>query len=321
VKIVRNGESLFYEGEIAQSIAKIFNEDESHLSLDDFLNYRVIKRIPLNITYRDCNISINPPPASGGILVAFAIKLIESLITQDSGYGSDSYPDLLSRVQNMTNKARVDAIADNKSSDKLLDPDYIEIFRKEIVGKVSSFRGTTQISVADSEGNLASLTSSNGEGSGVMIPGTGIMLNNMLGEQDLNPGGFHSWKPNQRLTSMMAPGILKMKDDTAIVFGSGGSNRIRTAILQVLINLIDFKMPLNEAINEPRIHFEDGKLNAETGFDSDQIAGLEKRYSAVKIWKEKSLFFGGVHCVSRSSAGEFSGSGDVRRGGYSLVVD
>jgi len=320
-RLTLHGEDYFYEGEIAQSISKIFSGDGGgHLSPGGLRNYQVIKRKPLAFTYRDCAVSINPPPASGGILVAFALKLLESLKAGLPPFGSETYPDLLSQVQHMTNKARVDALAADQPAGKLLDPAYLEQYRKEIAGRMPFNRGTTQISIADSAGNLASLTSSNGEGCGVMIPGTGIMLNNMLGEQDLNPGGFHTWEPNQRLTSMMAPGILKMKDNTDIVFGSGGSNRIRTAILQVLINLIDFNMPLDKAVDSPRIHFEDGQLNAETGFDSNQLSGLEKRCPAIKIWKGKSLFFGGVHCLSRSPRG-FTGSGDARRGGYSLVAE
>jgi gamma-glutamyltranspeptidase / glutathione hydrolase len=318
--LVKNGEDFFYDGDIARSISKIFSDEGGHLTRDDLRNYRIIKREPLKFTYRDGAVSINPPPASGGILVAFALKLLERVKADVPPFGSETYPDLLSQVQHMTNKARVDALAADQPAVKLLDPAYLERYRKEIAGRTAFYRGTTQISIEDSSGNLASLTSSNGEGCGVLIPGTGIMLNNMLGEQDLNPGGFHSWRPNQRLTSMMAPGILKMKGNTNIVFGSGGSNRIRTAILQVLINLVDFKMPLEEAVNSPRIHFEDGKLNAETGFAAEQITRLKKRCPEVKIWKEKSLFFGGVHCVSRGPRG-FKGSGDVRRGGISLVID
>ena len=147
-----------------------------------------------------------------------------------------------------------------------------------------------------------------------MIPGTGVMLNNMLGEEDLNPGGFHNWTPNQRVSSMMAPGILKLADGRDVVFGSGGSNRIRTAILQLLINLADYKMTLSEAVNSPRLHFESGQLNAEKGFDIEHFRALRHQYANQKIWKKRALFFGGAHSVSRGPGG-FEGAGDVRRGG------
>ncbi|CAN5187472.1 hypothetical protein BH23BAC3_BH23BAC3_08470 [soil metagenome] len=248
---------------------------------------------------------------------------MQSLCSKSVQFGSEKYLNLLAQVQNMTDKARIDAFIENpeeKVEQKLLDPAYLEMYKKEIINRTSSYRGTTQISIVDSDGNMASMTSSNGEGSGVMIPGTGIMLNNMLGEKDLNPGGFHRWQPDQRVTSMMAPGILKMTNGTCVVFGSGGSNRIRTAILQVLLNLIDFEMSLEQAVSSPRIHFEDGQLNAEIGFDPDQLSKLADHYSDVKIWKEKSLFFGGAHSAGMGPDG-FTGAGDVRRGGVSLVVE
>lgn len=321
-QLAENGESMFYEGEIAGSVARICRDNGGHLTTGDLQNYRVFKKEPLKVSYRNHHISINPPPASGGILIAFALRLMESMDTEPFQFGTDPWLDLLVYVQKMTNKARVDSFADHPSDDpvqKLLDPDYLEIYRKEIRTRAASFRGTTQISVADRDGNMASLTSSNGEGSGVMIPGTGVMLNNMLGEKDLNPGGFHNWRTDERVTSMMAPGIMKMKDNTRVVFGSGGSNRIRTAILQVLLNLADFDMPLKQAVDSPRIHFEDDQLNVENGFSADQLVNLAEDYLNHKIWKEKSLFFGGAHSVSYGPKG-FSGAGDIRRGGVSVIV-
>ncbi len=322
-QLTQTGVSFFYSGDIAGSIDQIFQDHGGHLSADDLRKYRVIKRKPLNFNYRGHEIAINPPPGSGGILIGFALKLMQSLGTKSEQFGSEKYLHMLVQVQNMTNKARVDAFIENPEEEmvqKLLDPKYLEIYEKVIIDRTSSFRGTTQISIADSDGNMASMTSSNGEGSGVMIPGTGIMLNNMLGEKDLNPGGFHRWQPDQRVTSMMAPGVLKMTNGTSVVFGSGGSNRIRTAILQVLLNLIDFEMSLEQAVSSPRIHFEEDQLNVEIGFDPDQLKKLTDHYSDFKIWKEKSLFFGGAHCVSSGPNG-LTGAGDVRRGGVSLIVE
>ena len=117
-------------------------------------------------------------------------------------------------------------------------------------------RGTTHISVADAGGNLASLTLSNGEGSSYVLPGSGIMLNNMLGEEDLNPGGFHRLPAGVRLASMMTPTIARLSDGGQIALGSGGSNRIRSAILQVLLNVLEFDMDLEQAVNAPRLHLE-----------------------------------------------------------------
>ena len=321
-QLMLDGENLFYDGEIADSISQICREKGGYLTRKDFENYRVIKRDPFKISYRGHDIAINPPPSSGGILVAFALKLMEFTDNRKLKSKDSAWLNTFLQIQEMTNRARIDAFVENPSDDpalKLLDPDYIEIFKKEIRKRAASFRGTTQISVADKDGNMASMTTSNGEGSGVMIPGTGFMFNNMLGEEDLNPGGFHAWKPNERMTSMMAPGIMKMKSGERVVFGSGGSNRIRTAILQVLLNLTDFKMTLKESVEAPRIHVEEEQLYMEKGFGSDQLKRLKKLYPNYKIWGEKNLFFGGAHSVSYGPKG-YSGAGDERRGGVALLV-
>lgn len=321
-ELVINGDQLFYKGEIAESISGISREEGGHLSMDDLQSYRVIKRNPLEITYRGQEIMINPPPSSGGLLIGFALKLKNEFEKIPAEYGTADYVSRLAQIQQLTDKARLDALVNNPNEDPdsmILDPDYLSVYKEEILNRMSAFRGTTQISIADKKGNLASLTSSNGEGSGVMIPGTGIMLNNMLGEQDLNPGGFHSWQPNERVTSMMAPGILKMNGDTSIAFGSGGSNRIRTAILQLLMHVIDYEMPLKDAVNAPRIHIEDNLLNSEVNLNKKEYSGLRKFYPNQKIWGKKSLYFGGAHSVGRWPKG-FSGAGDVRRGGVGRVV-
>jgi len=320
--LVIDGERLFYEGEVAESISRICREGGGHLTREDLHNYRIIKREPLKINYRGHEIAINPPPSSGGILVAFGLKLMESVDPGNFQSGNEVWPDILVYIQQMTNRARIDAFVENPSDDpalKLLNPEYLEIYRKEIRERAASFRGTTQISIVDRDGNMASMTSSNGEGSGVMIPGTGFMFNNMLGEIDLNPGGFHAWRPNERMTSMMAPGIMKMKSGTHVVFGSGGSSRIRTAILQILLNLTDFNMSLIESIDAPRVHIEEKQLHVETGFGSNQLKRLKGLYPNHKIWNKKSLFFGGAHSVSHGPEG-FSGAGDMRRGGVSVIV-
>ena len=176
-------------------------------------------------------------------------------------------------------------------------------------------RGTTHISVADAEGNIASLTASNGEGCSYILPGTGIMLNNMLGEEDLNPGGFNRWKKGARLASMMSPTVAESSDGTRYALGSGGSNRIRSAVTQVLSNLLDFGMTPEQAVTAPRMHLEGDKLSIEPGFGDAALAALTSAAPKTHLWPEKNLFFGGVHTVSVKHGGVFDGAGDPRRGG------
>ncbi|MCI5149689.1 MAG: gamma-glutamyltransferase, partial [Candidatus Electrothrix sp. MAN1_4] len=179
-------------------------------------------------------------------------------------------------------------------------------------------RGTTHVSIADSMGNIASMTCSNGEGAGYFVPETGIMLNNMMGEDDLHPAGFHAEPPGQRVGSMMSPSALLQNNEVKLVFGSGGSKRIRTALSQVLIQLIDFKRDLSEAVLAPRMYWDgDGEiLQMEPGFTPEALQSLHDQVQ-VNVWQQPDLYFGGVHAVMPG----VGGVGDPRRGGSVAVVE
>ncbi|MCI5122447.1 MAG: gamma-glutamyltransferase, partial [Candidatus Electrothrix sp. AUS4] len=190
---------------------------------------------------------------------------------------------------------------------------------EESVARGRSFsRGTTHVSVADNRGNIASMTCSNGEGSGYFVPGTGIMHNNMMGEDDLHPDGFHAEPPGQRVGSMMSPSALLHGDEVKLVLGSDGSKRIRTALSQVLTQIVDFKRDLSEAIHAPRLHWDDdgGVLQIEPGFASQAVAAVQKNVP-VTLWDDLNVYFGGVHAVMPG----VGGVGDPRRGGSVAVVE
>ncbi len=147
------------------------------------------------------------------------------------------------------------------------------------------------------------------------------MLNNMLGEEDLTPEGLGNWREGVRLSSMMAPTIILEPDGTAIALGTGGSNRIRTAILQVAVNLLDHGMSLEDAVTAPRLHLEkSGTLSFEPGLpEAAQTAFLALEDKA-HAWPQSSMFFGGVHAARRFGDGGVEGAGDPRRGGVAIVV-
>ncbi|GMR07005.1 MAG: gamma-glutamyltransferase [Gammaproteobacteria bacterium] len=321
--LAREGDELFYQGEIARQIQGLCQQHGGHLSMDDLMHYRVIQRKPLAIDYRNSSILTNPAPASGGILIAFALKLLEGISLEPGDSGQLETLELLASTMGLTNKARIEYRMGQQDSDvssDFLDDEYLAIYRQQIAGRASAPKGTTHISVMDRNGNIASLTSSNGEGCGHILGSTGIMPNNMLGEEDLNPAGFHRWRTDQRMTSMMAPSLVRLDGNDFIALGSGGSNRLRTAILQVLINLLDFSMPLEQAIASPRIHYEQDLLSIETGFDNTVIDKLINKFPHYRQWDSYNLFFGGVHCVMRRN-GEYFACGDPRRGGCSKVID
>lgn len=318
--LAQKGVREFYEGEIAHRLVQDCQERGGYLTLEDLKNYHTIEREPLVINYRDNTLLTNPPPSSGGTLIAFALKLLSTVDLAEIGLGTARHLEILSQVMQLTNVARKDGYDDNlyqsNVADKFLRDDHVEKYIKELKQSVNKWGSTTHISVIDHEGNAASVTTSNGEGSGYVIPGTGIMVNNMLGEEDLNPHGFHQWQENVRISSMMSPTIILKDNKPEIVLGSGGSNRIRTAILQVISNILDFKMPVREAVDSPRVHWENGILNIEPGLANEEINKIIlPKNNQLLQWQEKSLFFGGVHTVLETSEGLIEGAGDRRRDG------
>jgi len=179
---------------------------------------------------------------------------------------------------------------------------------------------TTHISVIDGAGLIVSLTISAGENAGFLVGDTGIILNNMLGESDLHPYGFHRLAPKERLATMMTPTVVLDHDGVRLITGSGGSSRIRSAILQVINNVLDFRLSLQDAVDSPRVHFEDEILQLEGGISPEVAQSLERRGYTTRLWPDRNMFFGGAHSVGREDDA-LVGVGDRRRGGAATVVE
>jgi gamma-glutamyltranspeptidase/glutathione hydrolase len=308
--LATEGADLFYKGEIASMITELCRQG-GHLGRDDLAGYEVQVREPLIRTYREATVLSNPPPSCGGILNAFALELLSSVDISQFRHSGLPHLLVLAEIMDATNKARVEVTRDG------LDPALLKRFRDEVQQVTASLRGTTHISVVDKDGNIAAMSLSNGEGCGTMVPNTGFMLNNMLGEEDINPAGFGNWMPDERMVSMMSPTVIDL-NGARYALGSGGSNRIRSAVLQVTSNLVDHSMSLDGAIEALRIHNEGGVLSIEGGFDTDVVAGLKTNY-VLQSWPSTNLFFGGVHAVSINSS-EMNAHGDPRRGGVGVIV-
>jgi gamma-glutamyltranspeptidase/glutathione hydrolase len=323
-RLAREGADLFYRGEIAHQIVQACRQGGGHLTLEDLQGYEIFRRKPLDIQYRDAHVLTNPPPSSGGILIAFALEMLRDSELGTYGFGTYEYLRLLAEVMALTNKARLDTLEqqtrDAQWHHRLQDSAYLELYRVEVARRAQALRGTTQISVIDAAGNVGAMTVSNGEGCGAIVPDTGIMLNNMLGEQDLNFEGFHLWPEDQRMTSMMAPSLISQPGGTLVATGSGGSNRIRTALLQVMVNVIDFAMDVQSAVVRPRIHLEGEKLSVEGGFPEQGWKRLLADYPEHEVWDGLNLFFGGAHTVM-SADQTLTGAGDPRRGGVCRIVE
>ncbi|MFQ5625550.1 MAG: gamma-glutamyltransferase, partial [Methyloligellaceae bacterium] len=306
--LAREGPRLFTEGEVAQAILEQSRELGGHLTLDDLRNYQVERRTPLEWRYRGHTLLLNPAPAASGALIAFGLALLERVLSEGV-----PGPVLLARIMEETNTVRM---ARGEALHEIVRDTTIESHLQALAGHTPATRGTTHISVIDAQGNAAAATITNGEGNGHMVKGCGFMLNNMLGEEDLNPDGFHLWQAGARLSTMMAPSIATGPDGALTALGSGGSNRIRTAILQVAINLIDRDMGLDDAVNAARLHVErDGAVSFEEApwnivFDDDERIALLDAYSQAHGWPEENLFFGGVHTARRRGDGTLEAAGD-----------
>lgn len=310
--------------------AQITQAPGGYLTAEDFANYRVIERQPLCLDYHGTQLLTNPPPSAGGGLIACSLALLADC--ELDSHGSPDHLLALSQVMRFTNVARRDRydarIHEVGMAAEFLSVGHLSRYRQELRDAISSFNSTnvanklgstTHLSVIDDDGNAASVTTSNGEGSSYVIPGTGIMVNNMLGEEDLNPHGFHQWTPNQRISSMMAPTMVLRDGCPYLVLGSGGSNRIRTAILQVISNLVDFEMPLEAAVAAPRIHWENDIFHLEPGFDQMALKSIMNGAEPV-WWQAQNMFFGGVHAVGLDADGTLHGAGDSRRRGAVAVA-
>jgi len=309
------GPDFLYTGDVAESVSDWVLERGGLITREDLASYEVIDREPARARYRGRDVITNPPPSSGGILIAYALDMLERL---------DRAADVRALVQVMdqANRARTEEFVTSLHSEgyleRFLAKEAIESATSEVHSRLGS---TTHISVLDEQGCCASLTCSNGSSSGVIVPGTGVHLNNMLGEQDLNPLGYHRHSPGARLPSMMAPTMVLRDGEPEAAIGSAGSNRIRSAILQTIIGVVDDGMTASEAVNRPRVHCERGIVDAEPGVDEAALEQLERDGWRVERWIERNLYFGGVQAVARDPmSGELSGGGDPRRGGASVLV-
>lgn len=313
--IAVEGADLFYRGEIAASIVADMKAG-GQLGTADLAGYRVEKRRPLSLDYRGARILTNPPPSSGGTLIGFGLDLLRDCDVAADPFGSPAHLCRLAAVMEATAAARVEHSIEALAS---LDPTLTRRWREQVAWRTRACRGTTHVSVIDRDGNVAAASVSNGEGSSYVVPGTGIILNNMLGEDDLNPDGLHQWAPGVRMTSMMAPTAIGWRDGRRVATGSGGSNRIRTALLQVLVNLVDFGMDIEEAVAAPRIHVEDTFLSVEGGFDAERIDAVLRLWPESKVWDARNMFFGGAHTVATGERG-VEGIGDPRRDGACAII-
>jgi gamma-glutamyltranspeptidase / glutathione hydrolase len=315
-RLAERGAADLYRGELARAIARHVREQGGSINLEDLRRYRVIRRRPVRAEFWGHELDSNPPPSTGGVLIGYGLLLLDRVGLAGPAGSAEAMAQLV-EIMREQNRAREDRFGRNLYRGGLARRLYDD---RVLVEASERVRGTTHISVVDERGNAASLTASTGSGSGVIVPGTGIHLNNMLGEFDL-AGAGGTGRSGTRLTSMMAPSLVLREGAPRLVVGSAGSRRLRGAIMQIVINSVAHGLPVEEAIGRPRLHLEDTHVHCEGGVDPHELDRLEHMGYDVVRWRRRNLFFGGAAAVEVRADGSLAASGDPRRGGAGIVVE
>jgi gamma-glutamyltranspeptidase / glutathione hydrolase len=327
------GEQSARNGHLAQAILADQEANGGLLTTTDLERYQVRLMAPICLAYRDYEVLLPPPSSTGGALVGFSLKLLGAFDLSSRPYHSTTRLQLLYEVMAAAGRARpaweqlLAGVGHAEAPDRFLADDfvtpYLEAIEETLTGanhspaavETAGGSNTSHLSVIDSAGMAVSLTTTAGESAGYVVPATGYIANNMLGEADLHPSGFHTRPAGQRIPTMMTPTIVRQGGQIRLVTGSGGSLRIRSAILQTLNNYLDYGLPVETAVNAARVHLDGALLHCEAGYPATAVDGLEGLGYSVKRWQRRSIYFGGAHSVANTTTGQLSGAGDDRREG------
>jgi gamma-glutamyltranspeptidase/glutathione hydrolase len=296
--LAEHGAQELYTGELGAKIVEHVRAGGGCFTQEDLNEYRVIRRRPVRTRFCGEEFFSNPPPSRGGVLIAYGLPLLEEFGVGEPG-----------------SAAGIDALA-RVMREQLQAPAGRGLLRALELGGAVVTRGTTHISVIDGSGNAVALTASTGAGSGIVVPGTGIHMNNMIGEFDI----ARKPPPGARLSSGMSPSLVLRGGSPHLVVGSAGSLRLRGAVLQIVVNVVGHGLTVEDAIERPRVHLDEEEvLHCEGGHDPKELDKLEAMGWNITRWRNRNLFFGGAAAVTLDG-GELAASGDPRRGGAGVVV-
>lgn len=313
-EIAKHGAQLFYDGELGESICKHVHDGGGVMTMQDLRDYEAVERSSLTVNIGEWTIATNPPPAVGGAILASMLLACADL---PHDKWTTAALDKLINVQRAAldyRKRRLD-LADDVGAEaaKLL-----QAARSGQLLNAWTSASTVHTSAVDDNGIACAVTASSGYGSGEMPAGTGLWLNNCLGELELNRRGLAAGPPGIRLPSNMAPSIARRKG-RVLAAGSPGADRITTALHQFLVNLLQMEMSLQEAIEEPRVHVDTSgemeRLMAEPGHDLPAVD------IPVKVSPELNMYFGGIGATLVDREGGFEVASDPRREGGTMIYD
>jgi gamma-glutamyltranspeptidase/glutathione hydrolase len=331
-RIAAAGPGDFYRGDLAADISADLAANGSFVTADDLASYKTRAGDPVKGTYRGYDLSSNPPPGSGMTLIQM-LQILEHFDLAAQGHNSARYIDLVARAM---------AAAHTDRNRYLADPDFAQVpvdmlTSKERAAhwaekiKAGEFLGdgkqeppscTTHISICDELGNAVSCTHTLGTGAGVVTPGLGFVYNNSMKLFDPYPGTSNSIEAGKARTTGMVPTMLLRDGKPAIVVGAPGGSVIISAVLQSILNIVDFGMSPLEAVTVPRIHCEAGAIHAEARVQESvcrQLVamGHEVKQSAVSLDPVMSR----AHVVQILADGSWRGGSDPRGGGGMAIAD
>ncbi|HYN84090.1 MAG TPA: gamma-glutamyltransferase [Pyrinomonadaceae bacterium] len=310
-RMKRHGPREFYEGETARLIAADMKRHGGLITEEDLRNYVVREREPVRSTYRGHELVMMPPPSSGGIAMAEMLNILEGYDLRRTGWSSSETLHLLAETMRRAFADRAAYLADADFAKVpvagLIEKSYAERWRRTINSERASVskdlragqpagsegRDTTHFSVVDAEGNVVANTTTINDlyGSKVTIRGTGVLMNDEMDDFTARPGTPNLWgaiqgeqnsvEPRKRPLSSMSPTIVLRKDGTVwFAVGARGGTRIITAVLQIIVNVIDYDMNIQEALDAPRVHHQwlpDKLLYERFAVTADTARGLERR--------------------------------------------
>ncbi len=318
----RRGEDEFYDGSIADAILGEIEKHGGILKSNDLSSYAPVEREPLRVEYDGYELMLAPPPSAGGIQIAQVLSMLSDWKKDGNQLRQNSFEYLfaLSSFLRPTFDDRSKNVADPEffpmNIPKLMSKEHIEGIKPKILSLTpSNNRSTTHLCAADKEGNVAALTESIEcfYGSGVMVPETAILLNDTMHDFDPLPGRPNSIEGDKTPLSSMSPTIIFKDSKPFMTAGSAGGPRIVSATLQTILNVIEFGLRIQEAINSPRCHYQGGKFTAESRIGQQVLRKLEEAGHVLDLSPEYDLTLGGVQGIKFDADGLMEGGADPRR--------
>jgi len=332
--IAENGPAVFYSGAIAEAIEKEM-AGKGLITVKDLAGYHPVLRAPVKGSYRGSEIVSMGPPSSGGTHIIQLLNILEGHDIARLGLSNAESVSLMAEAMKRIFSDRARFMGDpdfvKVPVEELISKEYAEKLRKEMsagklneknaAGNVALYESdqTSHISVADNEGNLVALTQTVNSffGSGVVVPGTGILLNNEMNDFAPEKDGPNSIRPGKRPLSSMSPTLVLKDGRPYLTIGMPGATRIITVLPQILMNLIDHEMNIQEAINAPRVHSMAGReIFMESRIPQEVRDDLVRAGYRLVVKKDFDLYFGGAQGVMiDTETGMRYGGADPRREG------